>query len=802
MRNYVLKRLLLTIPTLLGITFITFLVIHIAPGEPPAIARGLGQLRSQSAIDEVSLKKWKELHNLDKPLNVQYWLWLKRLFPYGHTKVGNTSVRRFTPDFGKSFKDGRSVTEKIKERLPVTLRLNLITLFLIYIIAIPLGIRSAVKQGKPSDRIITFILFVLYSLPGFWVAHMLITYVSGGDYLNLFPLAGVESWTIDQMSLSERFFDRVWHYVLPVLVLSYPALAGLSRYARVGMLEVIRQDYIRTARAKGLPEKVVIMKHAFRNSMITIVTLIGALLPSLLGGSVIVEQIFSIPGLGRLGFEAVMTRDFPQIMATATIGAVLTLIGILISDLLYGLVDPRISYETASPWQGLVGIYGKTVDEFKKRPLLTTTTVMAGAGLIILLCTYHLMPIGQVIGVLTLEAIIIPFLFSSYLNKSFLKILIGGVIIPIIIGLFLWLLLRFKATVLGMSAFTFAFVVMGVTFFIFIAFFVFKGISVNFDIVVRQFRKNKLAVLSLFIILLLVVVAIIAPLLAFDRPIVMKFDGHVYFPAIRTNSRIRILDFEKLKEDIGEGNWAIWPPIRYGPNETNLDDFLQEPSKKHLLGTDELGRDILARIIHGSRISLAVGFIAVGIYIIIGVVMGSLAGFYRGGADILISRLIEIQICFPSFFLILTLIALLPQSIFNIMIVIGITGWPGIARLIRGEFLKQRENEYVLAAKALGTPNRTIIFSHVLPNAIAPVLVAATFGIAAAILVESSLSYLGFGVPPPTASWGSILAGSREYVSLAWWMVWPPGIAIFSTIIAYNFVGESLRDAIDPRLKT
>ena len=803
MRNYILKRLFLTIPTLLGITFITFVIIHIAPGEPQAI-RGAEELRASAQITRESIEKWRKLHDLDKPLNVQYWRWLKRLFPYHPEKVETEDhwLKRFRPDFGTSFKDGRSVTQKIRERVPVTLTLNIITIFLVYMIAVPLGIHSATRQGHLSDKVITFILFVLYSLPGFWIAHMLITYVSGGDYLNLFPLAGLQSATIDQMSWYEVFFDRVWHLALPVLVLTYPALARLSRYARVGMLEVVRQDYIRTARAKGLPEKVVIMKHALRNSMITIITVIGALLPALLGGSVIVEQIFSIPGLGRLGFEAVLNRDFPQIMATATVGAVLTLVGILISDLLYGLVDPRISYEATSPWRSFLGMCRKACCEFKARPLHTTLTTVAGAALITLLCTYHLLPIGAVIATLLLEALLIPYLFSRYLKKSFIKIIIGGVAVPVAIGYLFYMLYNIEKPVMGMSPFTFAFVLLGVVFFLFIALFVFKGLSVNFDIVTRQFKRNRLAVASLFIIIFLIVIAVTAPLLANDRPIVMKYEGHIYFPTFRTHESIAALDFAKLKHDVGTDNWALWPPVRYGPSETDLDDFLQSPSKKHLLGTDDLGRDILSRIIHGSRVSLAVGFIAVGIYVVIGVVMGSLAGYYRGGTDILISRLIEIQICFPSFFLILTLIALLPPSIFNIMIVIGITGWPGIARLIRGEFLKQREHEYVAAAKALGTPNRTIIFSHVLPNAVAPVLVAATFGIAAAILVESALSYLGFGVPPPTASWGSILASSREYVSLAWWMVWPPGIAIFITIISYNFVGEALRDAIDPRLKT
>jgi len=206
-------------------------------------------------------------------------------------------------------------------------------------------------------------------------------------------------------------------------------------------------------------------------------------------------------------------------------------------------------------------------------------------------------------------------------------------------------------------------------------------------------------------------------------------------------------------------------------------------------------------MVHGSRVSLSVGFVAVSIYVVIGVIFGSLAGYFRGWADIVISRFIEIIICFPSFFLILTLIAFLPQNIYIIMAVIGFTGWPGVARLVRGEFFKQREMEYVMSARALGLGAGRIMFRHVLPNSVAPVLVSATFGVAGAILVESSLSYLGFGVPEPTASWGRLLASSKEFVDFAWWLVLFPGLAIFATITSYNLVGEALRDAIDPRLR-
>jgi peptide/nickel transport system permease protein len=320
-------------------------------------------------------------------------------------------------------------------------------------------------------------------------------------------------------------------------------------------------------------------------------------------------------------------------------------------------------------------------------------------------------------------------------------------------------------------------------------------------IVWRQFRRQKLAMGALVFIILLFLVAIFAGCIANDRPIIMRYHGTLYIPAIKTTGSIAATDFKKIEEDMDEGDWAVWPLLPYGPAENVLEEFLDPPSARHPLGTDHLGRDVLSRMVHGSRVSLSVGFVAVAIYVVIGVIFGSLAGYFRGWADIVISRFIEIMICFPSFFLILTLIAFLQQNIFIIMIVIGLTGWPGVARLVRGEFFKQREMEYVMSARALGLGAGRIMFRHVLPNSVAPVLVSATFGVAGAILVESSLSYLGFGVPEPTASWGRLLASSKEFVDFAWWLVLFPGLAIFATITSYNLVGEALRDAIDPRLR-
>jgi len=226
---------------------------------------------------------------------------------------------------------------------------------------------------------------------------------------------------------------------------------------------------------------------------------------------------------------------------------------------------------------------------------------------------------------------------------------------------------------------------------------------------------------------------------------------------------------------------------------------LEPPSKEHILGTDELGRDVLSRIIYGARVSLKVGFIAMGIAILTGTVLGLIAGYYGGFIDTIIMRFVDVMLAFPTLFLILAVVAVLEPSIYIIMIVIGLTGWMDIARLVRAEVLSLKEREFVLAARAIGASSGRIIFKHILPNAIYPVIVAATFSVGGAILIESGLSFLGLGIQPPEPSWGGILSIGKDYITVAWWMSLFPGIAIFLTVLSFNLLGEALRDALDPK---
>lgn len=337
MTQYVIKRILLFIPTLIIITIITFCVCRLAPGDPTEMKIGAtGESQKTDAknlINETTKKYYKQKFGLDKPLYQQYFIW-----------IGNM----LQGDFGNSFKDNRPVIDKIVERIPITLGMNLVSFFLIYLIAVPIGIYSAAKQYSFTDRLTTVLLFILYSLPNFWVATLAIVFLCNVEYVKIFPTSGIKSLTYDSMTFFEQMKDRFMHFFLPITVLSLGSFAFISRQMRSSMLEVIRQDYIRTARAKGLSERKVILKHALRNSLIPILTLLGGILPAMVGGSFIIEQIFSIPGVGQLAVQAIFDRDYPVIMAELFLVSFLTVIGILLVDILYSIADPRIAFNQKS----------------------------------------------------------------------------------------------------------------------------------------------------------------------------------------------------------------------------------------------------------------------------------------------------------------------------------------------------------------------------------------------------------------------------------------------------------------------
>jgi peptide/nickel transport system permease protein len=367
MTSYLIKRFLTIVPTLLGITLITFFMIKLAPGNPVTLKLQAAQgLKSEQLSREVADQTLK-LYGLKVDLPQGYEDFIagvtQRLYgedPKENPKltrrvltwVGQNAIQykiwlfeMARLNFGRSFKDHRPVIDKIAEALPITLALNLIEIFIVYFISIPLGVFSAMRRESFSDKSVMLLLLALYSLPSFWVATLLLMYFASGEHLNWFPMVGIMSDGAENLPFMKMLGNIAWHLVLPVTAMVYGSFAFLTRFSRSTMLEVIKQDYVRTALAKGVSRRRTIWRHAFRNSLIPLITLMGTLLPALLGGSVIIEQIFSIPGMGRLAFESVLARDYPTIMAIATISAFLTLVSLLLSDLAYVWVDPRISFE-------------------------------------------------------------------------------------------------------------------------------------------------------------------------------------------------------------------------------------------------------------------------------------------------------------------------------------------------------------------------------------------------------------------------------------------------------------------------
>ncbi|MBM3253902.1 MAG: ABC transporter permease [Candidatus Omnitrophica bacterium] len=320
MLTYLSKRLLGLFPLLLGIITISFIVIHTAPGKPTDLQTQLNPKVSLEARERLNA-----LYGLDKPLHIQYINWLKRFAIF---------------DLGNSFQDDRRVLDKILERIPLTLLINLLSIFFILIIGIPIGVIGAAKHNSFFDKVTTIFVFIGFAMPTFWLALILMSFF--GLTLGWLPISGITSLEFERFNLIEKVIDIARHLILPVFVSSFTGLAGISRFMKTGMLEALSQDYIRTARAKGLPEHIVLYKHALKNTLLPIVTILGLSVPSLIGGSVIFESIFAIPGMGRLFYDSVMARDYPVIMGILTIGAILTLLGNLLADISYAYVDPRI----------------------------------------------------------------------------------------------------------------------------------------------------------------------------------------------------------------------------------------------------------------------------------------------------------------------------------------------------------------------------------------------------------------------------------------------------------------------------
>ncbi|MDU2188525.1 MAG: dipeptide ABC transporter permease DppB [Klebsiella pneumoniae] len=593
MLQFILRRLGLVIPTFIGITLLTFAFVHMIPGDPVMIMageRGISPERHAQLLAEMGL---------DKPLWQQYAHYIWGVL-HG--------------DLGISLKSRIPVWQEFVPRFKATLELGVCAMIFAVAVGIPVGVLAAVKRGSIFDHTAVGLALTGYSMPIFWWGMMLIMLVS--VQLNLTPVSGRISDTvflddtlpltgfmlIDTAIWGEQgdFIDALMHMILPAIVLGTIPLAVIVRMTRSSMLEVLGEDYIRTARAKGLTRMRVIVIHALRNAMLPVVTVIGLQVGTLLAGAILTETIFSWPGLGRWLIDALQRRDYPVVQGGVLLVATMIILVNLLVDLLYGVVNPR---------------------------MMIVIAVFAN--------------------------------FLAPYNPA------------------------------------------------------------------DQFRDSLLA-----------------------------------------------------------------PP------------FWQDGgSMAHLLGTDDVGRDILSRLMYGARLSLLVGCLVVVLSLILGVVLGLVAGYFGGVVDSIIIRVVDIMLALPSLLLALVLVAIFGPSIVNASLALTFVALPHYVRLTRAAVLVEVNRDYVTASRVAGAGAMRQMFVNILPNCLAPLIVQASLGFSNAILDMAALGFLGMGAQPPTPEWGTMLSDVLQFAQSAWWVVTFPGVAILLTVLAFNLMGDGLRDALDPKLK-
>lgn len=659
MLKFVVKRVLLLIPIMLAASFIVFGILYLTPVDPARILLGA------SATPE-SLEALREELGVDQPFFVQY---------------ANYLMGAFTGDFGVSYRTGQLVFNEIFVRFPVTLKLAGLSILVVALLGIPLGVIAAVKEHSPVDYAVTSLSLFLSSIPSFWLALILILVFA--LTLGVLPSYGVDDWR---------------GYVLPVVALSLPSVAELTRMTRASMLETIHQDYIRTDRAKGVRERVVIWVHAFKNALMPVITVIGSNFGSLLGGAVVIETVFALPGLGSLIVTSIRTKDVPQVMAGTLFIVLMFCIVLLIVDVAYAYIDPRVrtryessggqrrrhaplpSVDLAETTDAGEKVAAGEKDDLVEQAAPDDRTAPARAATAGVACVAPSTPEADIAA------------DDGFVERE-----------------------------------RFAFI--------------------------KRFCENKVAVVAFFVLVAIILSAILANFIA--------------DPALITY------------QDMGARSLA--------------------PCAEHIFGTDGFGRDIFARVLYGARTSLLIAFITVAISCFAGMVLGVTCGYFGGVLDMVLMRVVDVFMCLPPLLFSLSIMAALGNGMQNLIMAVCIAMIPYFTRVIRSTALSVSNMGYVEAAKASGTSDFKIIFRHIVPNCVGPIVVEATVSLSFMIMLAASLSFIGLGVQPPTPEWGYMISDARQYMRDAPWMILAPGLAIAITSLAFNLTGDGIRDALDPR---
>jgi len=706
MIRYIVKRILWLIPVILAVSFIVFGLMELAPGN------FIDALQSDDMTPEVRAELIRR-HNLDRPMIYRYGLYMFRLVQ---------------GDLGVSDVTGISVWNTFLTRLPNTLILSFTSIFIATVIAIPLGILAARRARTIVDNAVTVFSLIGTSMPVFWLGLLLILAFS--LHLRWLP--------------SGTFDEGIRSLILPAVASSMILLATATRQTRSNMLEVLQSDYLRTARAKGVPEGAVIRKHALGNAWIPIVTSIGINLGHQISGSVVVESVFAWPGIGRMAAEAVRARDVTTVTGTVIMTTILFVIVLLVVDLIYAGIDPRIKAQYIS----------KNKKRKKAAPVVALRRAPVDASAAGIESPDKARPADiekqdpEVIEPEAADA-------ESVKAENIAEAAAGGEA-------------TLTAPVKDVPAKSF--VTRGSADFEAAAkdgvlpssgghddsFYIKRKVRKRsqFSGIVHSLKRNKGATAGFIILAIMFLLFIISLFIS-------------------------------------------WESI----NSMNAGNRFSSPSLRNPFGTDNFGRDMFLRTIYGTRYTLAIGLGVVAFGAVFGVSLGCVAGFYGGKIDDTIMRFTDIVQSLPSLLLGMVIVVVLGQSLQNLILAVGIQSAPIYLRMTRASVLTVRSNEFVEAAKATGLSNFRIIFTQVLPNGWAPIIVTLSASLGLSIISASSLSYLGFGVPVPTPEWGALISTSSEFARNAPYLMFFPGVFIMLTVLAFNLLGDGLRDALDPKMR-
>ena len=694
MIRYVIKRLLLIIPVVICVSFIVYALVDLAPGD--IVDSLINETMTPEAIAEL-----RSQYDLDKPMIYRY---------------GKYMFNLIQGDLGISLRSNTSVWDTYMYRLPNTLLLAFSGLIIGVSCAIPLGIFASKHSGKIADNATTLLVILGISMPGFFMALLFLQIFA--YKLAWLPAGGMQY--------------GIRSLILPAICSGLMLMATATRQTRSSMLDVLRADYLRTARAKGVPEEIVIRKHALGNALIPIVTVIGTSLSYSLAGSVVIEQVFAWPGVGRMATEAVQQRDVPTVLGTVIMTAILYVLIQIIVDIIYAFVDPRIKAQYTS--KNKKKKRAPAIKDTERPPDILQEPVAVVAAIN-----------EQDVKPETIEYE--PALVQAETNTVLLSE-------PSV---------EEEEPFEAQNTFvTNAHSTKKQTVTITNEAYETKELVTKkynkrsqFGEIFHRVKKNKGALIGLIIISIVLLLCLLS----------------VFF-----------INYEMVTAG-------------------NMKDRLISPSLQHPFGTDHLGRNMLLRVLYGSRYSLAIGFGGSAIAAILGVLLGAIAGYYGGKLESIIMRFADVLSSIPGLLLGMVIMSTLGSSLPNLILTVGITSIPVYVRMTRASILSLRNQEFVEAAKAIGLPNFRIIFRQLLPNGLSPIIVTFTMNFGTVILIAASLSFLGFGIVAPRPEWGTLISGGREYVRNAFYLLSIPGLFIMATVLAFNLLGDGLRDALDPKLK-